>query len=171
MAPTGLTVDCAEVEVGRVTRAASDLGSRTGGPVVVVGHSRGGQLALVTAFRQPALVARVVTAGTPWRTGVPDQPVARAGAGLAAVAKRMCLPVPGSLACGYAPCCERFRTELAHPPAVPWVALWSKDDRVVSPANARLAGAQCVEVSGGHLRLVLSPANRQAIREAAFLPV
>jgi pimeloyl-ACP methyl ester carboxylesterase len=148
--------------VARVCRTVSDLARHTD-RVVLVGHSRGGQIALVAATRMVRSVCVVVTVGTPRQIGVPDHRFARAGARVARLAQRLSLPVPGSLECGHGACCQRFRFDLAHGSSVICTALWSPQDRIVPPSDLLLRDPPGVEIEGGHLQLVLFRRNVDAI--------
>ncbi len=62
--PAMATIDAAVADV-------KSLVDRTGQPVTIIGHSRGGQLGRVIAVEHPELVRQVVVAGTPLRTKYP----------------------------------------------------------------------------------------------------
>jgi pimeloyl-ACP methyl ester carboxylesterase len=154
IAPTGLTIDCGEVEVAKVLRAIDTMDDA----VTLIGHSRGGQLARVAAVRRPNVVRRLVTVGTPSSLGPPD----RWGVRFVAAAFRR-LPARLALDCATADCCAEFRADLRRAVEVTWVAVWSPHDRIVAAHEARHDGAQLVEVRASHLGLVTSPAARSAI--------
>ncbi len=156
--PTGLTIGCGEAEATKVV-AAIDAAPEA---VVLVGHSRGGQLARVAAARRPEHVRRLITVGTPATIGPPQ----RWGVPLVTAALRR-LPQPIALDCATGDCCAAFRADLARPVAIPWVAVWSPHDRVVPPHEATADGADSVEVHTGHIGLVLAPEGRRAIVAAA----
>lgn len=161
VASLGRQLDCGERSVGRLLEQLPTE------PVDLVGHSRGGQFARVLAVRHPERVRRLVTVGTPWSLGPPPGPaIALASAGIRAV-RRAGVDLLPSLDCATAPCCERFRAELAGDPDVPWTAIWSAGDRVVGddarpPAEAEAA----VEVPVGHLALVRARAGLAAVHAA-----
>lgn len=155
---TGLTLGCGETEARKVV-AAVDL---VDGPVVLVGHSRGGQLARVAAARRGDRVERVVTLGTPRAVGPPD----RWGVPHVAAVLR-CLPVRVALDCAHGECCRDFRADLAREVAVPWTAIVSRRDRVVPLEDALTDGADVVEVDASHLGLVRGAAGVAAALAAA----
>lgn len=152
--PTGLTIGCGEVEARKVIDAID----RSDGPVTLIGHSRGGQLAHVAARRRPDRVIHLVTAGTPRTIGPPDRP----GVAVTASILRR-IPNPIGLDCATADCCAAFRRDLATRVAVPWTALWSRRDRIVPPHDALLDGANQIEIDATHLGLVTSRQGRNAI--------
>ena len=152
--PTGLTVGCGEVGAQKVLEAID----RVDGAVILIGHSRGGQLARVAACRRPARVARLVSVATPTSVGPPS----RRGVLLVSAALRL-LPVDLAIDCAVAPCCTAFRSDLDASVTVPWVALWSPLDRVVPPHEARHTGAELVVARMTHLGFVSTRAGRSAI--------
>ncbi len=155
---THLTVGCGEVEAGKVLDAVD----RVDGPVVLVGHSRGGQLARVVAARRADRVERLVTVGTPRRLGPPNH------RGVSLVAS-MLRRVPSRIAlnCATAECCADFRVDLGRAVEVPWTAIWSRRDRIVRDGEARHEDAtELVEVDATHLGLVTSARGRAAIKNA-----
>jgi pimeloyl-ACP methyl ester carboxylesterase len=79
VAPLGFNVDCSEATVQRLDAWIGDVFGDA--PVVLVGHSRGGQLARVVAVRHPDTVTRLITVATPWALGPPDRPGVAAVAG------------------------------------------------------------------------------------------
>jgi len=154
--PTGLTIGCGEVEAQKVVDAIDGAA----GDVVLVGHSRGGQLARVAAARRPDRVALLVCVATPAAIGPPN----RWGVPLMAAALRR-VPSPIALDCATADCCVAFRADLARPVGVAWTAIWSRADRIVPPDEARHEGATHVEVPSGHMGAVVSDASRRVIVE------
>jgi pimeloyl-ACP methyl ester carboxylesterase len=60
-----LNIDCAERAVGRLEVPLRKLAERTGRRVVVIGQSRGGELARVLAIRNPDVVSTLVMLGSP----------------------------------------------------------------------------------------------------------
>ena len=155
IAPTGLTVGCGEREAQTVVSALDGLDE----PITLVGHSRGGQLALVAAARRPDAVRQVITVGTPASIGPPQ----RWGVPLLTAALRR-LPINLALDCATGPCCASFRRDLAKPVTVSWTSLWSPIDRIVDDPLRN--DADSVEVRASHIGLVTSRTGRDAIVKA-----
>ena len=95
IARIGRNLACSEVAVGRVLHDLEVAAARHGSHVLV-GHSRGGLLALVVARRRPDLVAGVVTLGSPHRDQLAIHPFLWAQA--LALAAAGTLGLPGSSA-------------------------------------------------------------------------
>ncbi|WP_433781300.1 esterase/lipase family protein [Actinomycetospora sp. CA-101289] len=159
---TGAGLGCA----GRAAEALADrvieTAERTGAPVQVVGHSRGGQFARVAAARADvragAHVAGLVTLGAPFDLyGLRWPTLAQA----AAVSAAGSLGVPGlaTLACLRGGCCAAFRAGLRAPwpRDVPFTSIYSRSDRAVPWRSSHDPHARNVEVAGGHLALLTAP--------------
>jgi pimeloyl-ACP methyl ester carboxylesterase len=154
----GRNVGCAERSLRRLERRLVAIAGEDGGPVAVVGHSRGGHFARVLAVRRPDLVAGIVTLGAP-----PMDPRAvhvAAAAPAVAVTLLGTLGVPGLMrsSCYLGACCNRFRAQLAgpFPPEVPFVAVYSKTDGIVDWHRLTEPAAERVEVPASHLGLIVN---------------
>lgn len=168
VAATGLNVDCAEVGTGKVVAAVEEAVAATGQTAVVVGHSRGGQLALACAVRRPEHVGLVVTMGTAADVGLPRVRIIRAAAGAAGLLRRVGGPRLASLDCGDGACCTRLRADLDRPvPAgVVHASLVAARDGFVPRASGTFPGAKELEVDTGHLGLAVSIPGWAAVAEA-----
>ena len=60
-----INLGCTAELVARLERRVEEHAGATGGPVVLVGHSRGGMLARLVAVRRPELVRGLAMLGTP----------------------------------------------------------------------------------------------------------
>jgi triacylglycerol lipase len=147
-----LNFDCAERALIGVESRLRGLAAGGRGRVVLIGQSRGGQLARVAALRNPDLVGAVVMLGSP----VLD-PVAVGRAVLGAVRSVAWLGdlgFPGLLshACGDGPCCAAFRDDLQAPlpPEMRAVSIYSRSDGIVSWQACLDPGAEHVEVGSSH---------------------
>ncbi|HZH23702.1 MAG TPA: hypothetical protein VEY49_02265 [Solirubrobacteraceae bacterium] len=146
-------VACSELACTRLEERLECLADRTGRRVVIVGQSRGGVLAKALAARRPDLVAGVVTLGSPVVSQLAVHPLVLAPIGMLAALGSG--PVPGliSWSCLRGECCAPFRAALAgpFPPAVGYVALYSRSDGIVNWRSCIDPAADaCVEVRASH---------------------
>lgn len=163
VAPLGLNVDCGEDAVGKLVRHIAEID----GPVSVVGHSRGGQLALVVAHRAAVRVERLVTIGTPWSIGPPDRPGVAVIASAIRAARRRGWSGFASIDCASGSCCEDYRSLLREKPPVPWTALWSSIDRVAGRDSLPPAAADVtVDTQLSHVGMVTSERGRALVAAA-----
>ncbi len=147
--------------------SAKWLVDRHDAPVVVLGHSRGGQVARVVADRHPELVAGVITLATPGtRAGLSRALLAAANgfailraAGLTGFASRDCVAGAG--------CCGEFTSSLKKSTSLrPMRVVWSPRDDIV-PGSARLRATDPREermVNASHLGML---ANAEVLVEIA----
>jgi pimeloyl-ACP methyl ester carboxylesterase len=147
-----LNVDCAERAVGRLEVRLRKLAESAGRRAVVIGQSRGGELARVLAVRNPDAVSTLVMLGSPV---LEPLSVGRAVLGaVRSVARLGDLGVPGmfSTRCADGACCAAFREDLGAPlaPGVRAVAIYSRSDGIVSWRACLDPGARQVEVASSH---------------------
>jgi triacylglycerol lipase len=147
-----LNTDCAERAMRGVERRLRSLAEREGRRVVVIGQSRGGELARVAAVRNPELVRALVMLGSPVCDPLSVGPGVLTA--LRSVARLGDLGVPGmlSMECADGPCCAEFRDDLAAPlPAgMRAVSVYSRSDGIVSWEACLDPCAQHVEVDSSH---------------------
>jgi pimeloyl-ACP methyl ester carboxylesterase len=147
-----LNTNCAERAVGGIEERLRRLAERAEGRVVVIGQSRGGELARVVALRNPELVSTLVMLGSPVLDPLSVGPVVLGA--VRGVARLGDLGVPGmfSSECGDGPCCAEFREHLvaAFPATVRGVAIYSRSDGIVSWEACLDAAAEHVEVESSH---------------------
>jgi pimeloyl-ACP methyl ester carboxylesterase len=147
-----LNTNCAERAVEGIEPRLQRLADDAGGRVVLIGQSRGGELARVVALRNPELVSALVMLGSP----VLD-PLSVAPAVLGAVrsvARLGDFGVPGMLStdCGDGACCATFREDLQTPlpPSVRAVTIYSRSDGIVSWEACLDRSAEHIEVESSH---------------------
>lgn len=133
------------------------------GPVVVIGHSRGGQQARVAVTRDPERVALLVTLGAPVRAVLPAFWPVRASIEALQFAGRAGLlgrPDPDAE--------RRYAADLARPfpRQVPWVSIWSRLDGVVDWRTCLDEAAEDVPLGVSHLGLAASVPSFRAIADA-----
>ncbi|GGP77606.1 alpha/beta fold hydrolase [Saccharothrix coeruleofusca] len=153
----GLNVGCTSELVDRIERRLREHAEATGGPVVLLGQSRGGWLARLVAVRRPELVRGLVMLASPVLDPLGAHPsvvrVARALARLSAAG------LPGLLDgdCFAGPCFEENIAAMAAPLEVPAVAVYSREDRIAPWHLCQEPFAECVEVSSTHTGMGLDP--------------
>jgi pimeloyl-ACP methyl ester carboxylesterase len=165
----GPNMRCGEDAVIRLERRLEGLAARRGRRVVVIGHSRGGQLARVLGVRRPDLVSLVVLLGTPVMDFTALNPLVNVwirGLGILARAG-----VPGLMgsACFTGPCCEQFRADASgpFPSDVTLVCVVGRRDAMVDRRACADADATAVvDVNATHIGTVLNPDTFRAIARA-----
>ena len=147
-----VNADCAERALAGIEARLEQLAERAGERVVIVGQSRGGELARVAALRNPNLVGTLVMLGSPVLSPLSIGPVVLGA--VRSVARLGDLGMPGmfSSECGDGPCCEAFRDDLHAPLAdgLRAVAIYSQSDAIVSWGACLDPYAEHVEVESSH---------------------
>ncbi len=159
----GINVGCTEELVERLERRVEEHAAQTGGPVAIVGHSRGGMLARIVAARRPDVVSGLAMLGSP----VLD-PLDAGGLAtmvLPAVVRLSALGVRGLVDgdCLTGPCSAAAANGLAAPLPVPAVSIYSRDDGVVGWRSCQDPDAEWVEVTSSHTGLGTDPAVYAAL--------
>jgi pimeloyl-ACP methyl ester carboxylesterase len=152
-------VECAERVVGRLQVRLRALASSAGGPVFVIGQSRGGAMARCLAAREPEATAGLVMLGSP----VCD-PLAVSASVLRAVslmARLGDLGVPGLLSsgCRDGHCCTAIGDDVSAPlaPHVRAFAVYSRSDGIVDWRACIDPHAEAVEVESSHCGMSVHP--------------
>mgnify|MGYP003788896469 CR=1 FL=1 len=150
---SGITwnVDCSELAVRRLDHRLHAVADRTGAPVTLVGHSRGGLLARALAARSPRCVRRVVALGSPLAAQLDASVLTLAAVSGARLAQNLLRPHRPRCLTVRCPC--PFAADLVAPAAPPVVAIWSREDGIVRPSACRPDDAECREVRGSHVGL------------------
>jgi triacylglycerol lipase len=154
-------VGCSEAACGALERRLEAFAEREGGPVTIIGQSRGGIFAKALAARRPDLVAGIVTLGSPTVSMLRVHPLVLAQVGLVAALGSGRVPGLLSLRCLRGECCDRFRTALRgpFPDSVPWTAIYSRSDGIVDwRACLDPEATERVEVRASHMGMALSAA-------------
>jgi pimeloyl-ACP methyl ester carboxylesterase len=153
----GLNVDCTSTLVARIERRAEEHAAATGGPVVLLGQSRGGWLSRLVAVRRPDLVRALVTAGTPVLDPLGVHPRALRTARF--LTRLSALGLPGLVDddCFTGECFDENMAALREPlpGGMPALAVYSRLDRVVPWQLCQDPSAECVEVRSSHAGMLL----------------
>jgi pimeloyl-ACP methyl ester carboxylesterase len=158
IAPTRGGVGCSEETLAAVLDALRKATARTGSPALLVGHSRGGQLARVAAVRHPDLVGRLVTLGSPLTRLLAVHPMVRVQVAALGVAGSVGVRGLMRASCLWGDCCRRLRAELTEPVvAVPFLSVYSRNDRVVDWRSSLDPWARHAEVGSSHCGMLLDP--------------
>jgi triacylglycerol lipase len=165
IAATGSGVDCGERTVARVTEQVTALVEERGQRCLLIGHSRGGQFARVIGVRRPELVQGLVVLGCPLNRMLGVHPRLKAEVALLGLAGTLGLPGLLRPSCLWGVCCRRLRDDLEtpFPDGVPFLSLFSKQDRTVAWRNSLDPGARHREVSATHSGLLTAPDVYEAI--------
>jgi triacylglycerol lipase len=161
-APVGRNHQPAEVVLDVLEAWLLDTVAMEGGPVPVIGHSRGGQEGRVLAVRHPEAVSLLVTLGAPLQVLYPPHLAVRAPAAalqLAHWARRTRRDLTGH---------DRYELDRIGPfPAgVPFVSVYSRTDGFLDWRLCLDEAAEGVEVDSTHLGLAASVPAFGAIAEA-----
>lgn len=153
----GLNLGCTADLVQRLERRVAEHARVTGGPVVVVGHSRGGWIGRLVAVRRPDLVAGVVMMGSPVLDPLDARGVALAV--LRVLLRLSRIGVRGVLDhdCLHGACHEAAAAGLAAPLLPPALAVYSRDDGVVGWRSCRDPAAEWAEVRSSHTGMGTDP--------------
>jgi triacylglycerol lipase len=160
-APVGRSAGPSSALADGIVRAVDEATDSTGRPIVLVGHSRGGQACRVATVRRPEAVRTLVTLAAPVRTVLPPFLPVRApieAIRLASYAGLVRRPDPASE--------RRYAFDLVgpFPRRVPWTIVWSRTDGVVDWRACLDRAGTDVEVDGSHVGMV---ANRRVFEVLA----
>lgn len=159
--------DCGERTMRGLEKRLREFAEREGQPVVLVGQSRGGELARVAAVRNPELVRALVMLGSPVCDPLDVAPSVISA--LRSVARLGGLGVPGMLSmnCAEGDCCTSFRADLAAPlPAgIRAVSVYSRSDGIVAWEACLDPSAEHVEVESSHTGMSVNPRVYRVIAE------
>ncbi|PWK84927.1 hypothetical protein C8D88_107134 [Lentzea atacamensis] len=163
-AGVGFNVGCTAELVDRVERRLEEHAEATGGPVVLLGQSRGGALARLAAVRRPDLVCGLVMLGSPVIDPMGAHPHVLLAA--KALARLSAIGVPGLMNtdCLSGTCFEDNVKAISAPLDVPAVSIYSRSDGIVPWRLSLDPAAECVEVHSTHTGMGLDPDVYLALR-------
>jgi triacylglycerol lipase len=169
--PSGIrsNVGCSGAIVRGLVQRLELIAADHGGPVALVGHSRGGLLARATAQQRPDLVSGIVTLGSPHRDQLAVHPLLWAN--IITMATLGSLGVPGlmRIGCrGTQDCCVGYDEDVRAPlpEGIEATSLFSRRDGVVDWRACIEPGGHNVEVGATHCGMPGDPATLQAILRA-----
>jgi triacylglycerol lipase len=147
-----INADCSERTAIAIDARLRRLAQRTGRRVVLVGQSRGGQLARVLAVRNPDLVDGLVMLGSPVLDPLRVGPAVLQAVRSVARLGDLGIPRTFSSECGEGACCAAYREDLvaALPAATRALAIYSRSDGIVSWQSCLDPFAKQVEVNSSH---------------------
>jgi pimeloyl-ACP methyl ester carboxylesterase len=167
ISPIRYGVDCGERTAAGVADALAGLVDSTGRRAAVVAHSRGGHFARAVAVRHPDLLECLVTLGSPVNRMLGIHPLLLVEVG--AIGLMGSLGVPGLMrsSCLFGRCCRRMREDLfaPFPRQVPFLSVYSREDRLVDWRSCVDPQARHREVRTTHGGLVCSPTALTAVVE------
>src|SRR5919109_1651323 len=162
-------VGCSQDACERIEERLEALAARTGGPVAIVGQSRGGVLARVVATRRPDLVSGIVTLGAPTVGMLRVHPLVLLQVGVVGALGSGRVPGLFRMSCLRGACCRTFRADLAarFPAGVGYVCVYSRSDGIVD-WRACLDGAatELVEIDASHCGMALSREAYEVVARA-----
>jgi triacylglycerol lipase len=144
--------DCGERTLGGIEVRLRRFAEHAGRPVVLIGQSRGGELARVVALRNPDLVGSLVTLGSPVLDPLRVDPLVLGAVRSVARLGDLGVPRMFSSECGQGDCCARFREDLLAPlpSSVRAVSIYSRSDGIVAWEACLDPSAEHVEVESSH---------------------
>jgi pimeloyl-ACP methyl ester carboxylesterase len=147
-----INVDCGERTANALEERVRRLAERAGREVVLIGQSRGGQLARVDAVRNPDAVGGLAMLGSPVLDPLHVGPAVLRT--VRSVARLGDLGMPGlfSSECGDGACCAAYREDLKAPlpQATRALAIYSRSDGIVSWQSCLDPCAEQIEVDSSH---------------------
>lgn len=152
-APIGMNWNCAEASIERLEGVLEQMSEEAGGPVAIVGHSRGGHMARVLAVRNPQHIAAIVTLGMPPLERRAIHPAVQAPAVVVGLLGSAGVPGLFGVTCFRGDCCRGFRDDLhgPFPDGVPFTAVYSRDDGIVDWRMAGDTSAERRDVRSSHV--------------------
>jgi triacylglycerol lipase len=163
---------CSDRAVERIERRLETLHRRHDRRVALIGHSRGGHYVRALGHRRPELVSHAISVGAGLRrmlaTSYPTQRAAAAARGVVLRTGRARSPL-----CLTETCDCRFAGDFLDPfpeDRVRLTSIYSKGDGVVRWQAALVPYANCVEVTGSHVGLIVNRKTYHAIATALAEP-
>ena len=163
-----VNVSCSDRALDRLERRVERLVQRSGRPVALVGHSRGGHFAKALAHRRPEHVSAVVTMGTGLDTPFDISIPTRAAVAAVRWVHERTTDRTARNGCLTETCRCRFTRDFCadFPATVPLTSIYSRGDGVVWWEACTVPYARNIEVRGSHVGLAFNAQAYRAIAEA-----
>ena len=167
IAPVRFGIGCGEATTRAVQQSLLRLAEATGEPAVIIAHSRGGQFARAATVRRPDAVRGLITLASPLNRLLAVHGLVKLEAAMLGIGGTLGLPGLMKFGCLWGECCAPLRADLGgpFPAAVPFLSLFSRDDKIVDWRSCLDPAARLREVSASHSGMVWAPASLAAIAE------
>jgi triacylglycerol lipase len=161
-------VDCSGALLTRLETRLERLAERHGGPLLLIGQSRGGGLARALACRRPELVSLVVALGSPQLDPLAVHPLVRLQVQAVGGLGSLGVPRLFKRSCLESECCAGFWEDAATPLAdgVRFVSIYSRSDGIVDWRACLDPQAENVEVSSSHCGMAVNAEVFRAVAAA-----
>jgi pimeloyl-ACP methyl ester carboxylesterase len=162
-------IDCSASVTDALEARIEEMSARYGGPVAIVGQSRGGIIARALAVRRPELVSGIVTLGSPTKSMLQVHPAVLGSIGVVSLLGSLKLRQAFTFSCLRGECCLKFRDELRTPPSedVGFVSIYSKGDGIVDwHACVDPFAHQNIEVHSSHCGMSVNAEVYRHVAEA-----
>jgi pimeloyl-ACP methyl ester carboxylesterase len=167
IAPIRFGIGCGEATTKAVEQSLVRLAEATEEPVVIIAHSRGGQFSRAVTVRHPDKVRGLITLGSPLNRLLAVHALLKVEAAMLGIGGTLGLPGLMKFGCLWGECCAPLRSDLAgpFPAAVPFLSLFSRDDKVVDWRSCLDPAARLREISASHGGMIWAPSSLAAITE------
>ncbi len=162
----GGNIGCTDDMVDRLLRRIEPVVADEGGPVALVGHSRGGMIVKLAAQRRPDLVSAVVVLSAPVTGTLSVAPHVRRQLELLFRLNRRGLSVIGE-DCVSGTCAHRIAAELEQPfpGTVAYTSIYSRLDAIIDWHTCLDPAAELVEVASSHSGMPINPSVNRIVAD------
>jgi len=158
---------CPDQTASDLARQVESIHRRTGKKVILVGHSLGGMLAKTVMLKNPELIDRVITVGSPFRDIVEAHPLVLKVWDYLKIGKGDLVGRNLKASCGTGYCLCDFTQNMIAPAAVdvPQFAIYSRNDGIVGwQSCAEEDPSKNIEVNGAsHMGLAFNIGSYRAL--------
>jgi triacylglycerol lipase len=163
----GGNIGCTDAMVNRLLRRVERVVSDEGGPVALVGHSRGGMIVKLAAQRRPDLVSAIVVLSAPVTGTLSIAPHVRRQLELLFRLNRRGLASVISEDCVSGTCAHRIAAELEQPfpGTVAYTSIYSRLDAIIDWHTCLDPAAELVEVTSSHSGMPIDPLVNRVVAD------